>query len=317
MTPTQNQSPRHVPGIPDIAPANADNSARMRPGTAGLPAAHSSAGAVFPASSPQESAVSAIAAIGLSIGWKQRGAPAILSSGINLRAQQGHLTALVGPNGAGKSTLLRTLAGLQPPLAGSISLAGRDMAHIEVEERANLLACVFNERIESGYLTVAEFVAFGRYPYTNARNHLSAEDRRQIADALALVGMSGFARRSFASLSDGERQKVQIARAVAQNTPILMLDEPTAFLDAPSRIEIFDLAQRLARQSHKAVILCTHEIELALRSADELWILDRTHHFAAGAPFVIARSGAIDRAFNLPGVYFDSQSGTFRSRGIH
>lgn len=317
MTPAQNQSPRHVPGIPDIPSAISGSPVRMHPGIAELSSASSAASSIGASSSLQESTVPALTASGLSIGWKQRGGPAILSQGIDLRAEQGHLTALVGPNGAGKSTLLRTLAGLQPPLAGRISLAGRDMAHIGVEERANLLACVFNERIESGYLTAAEFVAFGRYPYTNARNRLSTEDRRHIADALALVGMSGFAQRTFASLSDGERQKVQIARAVAQNTPILMLDEPTAFLDAPSRIEIFDLAQRLAHQSNKAVILCTHEIELALRSADEIWILDRAHRFAAGSPFVIARSGAIDRAFNLPGVYFDAQSGTFRSRGIH
>ncbi|MCX8013426.1 MAG: ABC transporter ATP-binding protein [Rectinema sp.] len=253
----------------------------------------------------------------LAIGWKQGHTQTVLSRGISVRAIEGHLIALVGPNGAGKSTLLRTLAGLQPPLAGTISLAGQNMNHLSVEERAGLLACVFNEHIETGYLTVAEFVAFGRYPFTSARNRLSPEDHRHIAEALALVGMSGFGRRAFTSLSDGERQKVQIARAVAQDTPILMLDEPTAFLDAPSRIEIFDLAQRLARQARKAVILCTHEIELALRSADELWLLDREHRFSSGTPFFIARSGAIDRAFNLPGVYFDAQSGMFRSRRSH
>ncbi len=158
-------------------------------------------------------------------------------------------------------------------------------------------------------------MAFGRYPYTNAHNRLTGEDRRHIATALALVGMELFEKRTFSSLSDGERQKVQIARAVAQNTPLLVFDEPTAFLDAPSRIEIFRLAERLVQEAGKTVLLCTHEVDLALKTADELWVIDREHRFAAGSPFVVARSGAIGRAFDLPTVAFDVMSGTFRARG--
>ncbi|MEN6297570.1 MAG: ABC transporter ATP-binding protein [Rectinema sp.] len=255
-----------------------------------------------------------VEASSLAIGWKQGRNLQILARNINFQVATGHLIALVGPNGAGKSTLLRTIAGLQAPCGGSLTLLERDITLISAEERASLLACVFNERIEGGYLTVWEFAAFGRYPYTNARNRLTNEDRRHIATALALVGMERFATRTFSSLSDGEKQNVQIARVVAQNTPLLVFDEPTAFLDAPSRIEIFKLAERLVQEAGKTVLLCTHEVDLALKTADELWVIDREHRFSAGAPFVVARSGAIGRAFDLPTVAFDVISGTFRAR---
>jgi iron complex transport system ATP-binding protein len=256
-----------------------------------------------------------VEASSLEIGWKHGRNLQILARNIDFQVAVGRLIALIGPNGAGKSTLLRTIAGLQAPCGGSLTLFGKNVSLISVEERASLLACVFNERIEGGYLTVWEFAAFGRYPYTNARNRLTNEDRRHIATALALVGMEQFEKRTFSSLSDGERQKVQIARAVAQNTSLLVFDEPTAFLDAPSRIEIFRLAERLVQEAGKTVLLCTHEVDLALKTADELWVIDREHRFTSGSPFVVARSGAIGKAFDLPTVAFDAISGTFRARG--
>ncbi len=311
------QSPRHIPGIPDVS-----NPLGTLRGQAKSPAPGPETGERRTeqdraAPSPTKNGVPPLVleASSLAIGWKQGRNLQILARDINFRVAESHLIALVGPNGAGKSTLLRTVAGLQTPCGGSLTLRGRNVALISVEERASLLACVFNERIEAGYLTVWEFVAFGRYPYTNAHNRLTGEDRRHIATALALVGMELFEKRTFSSLSDGERQKVQIARAVAQNTPLLVFDEPTAFLDAPSRIEIFRLAERLVQEAGKTVLLCTHEVDLALKTADELWVIDREHRFAAGSPFVVARSGAIGRAFDLPTVAFDVMSGTFRARG--
>lgn len=250
----------------------------------------------------------------LSIGWRQGSKLNILAQDIKFKAKQGYLIALVGPNGAGKSTLLKTIAGLQPPCGGSLLLMGKDISRISIEERAQLIACVFPEQIETGFLTVWELVAFGRYPYTNARHRLTEEDRKQVTEALSMVGMQSFANRTVSSLSDGERQKVQIARAVAQSTALLIFDEPTAFLDAPSRIEVFKLAERLVRQAGKTLLLCTHEVDLALKTADELWVIDRAHRFSAGAPFVIAHSGAIGKAFDLPSVAFDVFSGTFRAR---
>lgn len=297
-------APRHVPGIPDTQhwPQRTD---------------------VTPASPYYQKAqrtdfktetAPILEAASLSIGWSQKRVPRILVQDINFKVMPGHFIALVGPNGAGKSTLLKTIAGLLAPCGGSFSLMGKRGSNLSVEERASLLSCVFNERIEAGYLTVWEFVAFGRYPYTNARNRLTPEDRQHISSALALVGMKGFAERTFSSLSDGERQKVQLARAVAQDTPLLIFDEPTAFLDAPSRIEIFRLADRLIQKASKTVLICTHEVDLALRTADALWVIDREHRFIAGSPSVIAHSGAIGRAFDLPTVVFDPVSGAFRAR---
>lgn len=322
-------APRHIPGIPDISEPLGKlfgQAAKSVPAAGHSDRDAAQEGPTFKPGDRNTKAVCAalpiasdtphfvIEARSLAIGWKQGRAQHILVGNIGFHVAAGHLIALVGPNGAGKSTLLRTVAGMQPPCGGTLTLLGRDIAHISVEERASLLACVFNERIEAGYLTVWEFVAFGRYPYTNARNRLTDEDRRHIATALSLVGMERFGARVFSSLSDGERQKVQIARAVAQNTPLLVLDEPTAFLDAPSRIEIFRLADRLVREAGKTVLLCTHEVDLALKTADELWVLDRQHRFAAGSPSVVAHSGAIGRAFDLPTVVFDAISGTFRAR---
>ncbi len=298
------EAPRHVPGIPD-------NVGRLPRGIS----AHTSP---FSQDVRRDEigreTTPILEAYSLSIGWIQRKIPHVLVSNINFKVTPGHLIALVGPNGAGKSTLLKTIAGLLAPCGGSFSISGSHGSTLSVEERASLLACVFNERIEAGYLTVGEFVAFGRYPYTNARNRLSLEDMRHIDHALELVGMREFIKRTFSSLSDGERQKVQLARAVAQDTPLLIFDEPTAFLDAPSRIEIFRLADRLIQEAGKTVLICTHEVDLALRTADVLWVIDREHRFLAGSPSVIAHSGAIGRAFDLPTVAFDPVSGAFHAR---
>ncbi|MFZ2636850.1 MAG: ABC transporter ATP-binding protein [Rectinemataceae bacterium] len=250
----------------------------------------------------------------LSIGWGKGGKRTVLASGISFDIASGSLTALVGPNGSGKSTLLRTLLGMQDALAGHVSLDGDDPKRMGAEERSLRAACVFTEKVDSGYFTVFDIVAFGRYPYTDARNRLGPEDLAKVEGALDAVGLRPFAGRRFAELSDGEKQKAQIARAVAQDTGILVFDEPTAFLDAPSRIEVFHLVAKLAHDEGKAVVLCTHEVDLALRFADELWVFDRAHRFEAGNPAVVSHSGAIGRAFDLPGVHFDPASGSFKAR---
>lgn len=258
-----------------------------------------------------------LSASNLAIGWGKGKKHHILSKNISLNVQAGNLTVLIGPNGSGKSSLLRTLAGLQPFLTGEILFENTRLHQLDAEERSKKIACVFNERIETGYFSVFDIVAFGRYPYTDSRNRLSPDDRQQILLALDAVGMTAFQNHVFSSLSDGEKQKVLIARVIAQNTPLLILDEPTAFLDAPSRIEIFSVAARLAHEAGKAVILCTHEIELALHYADMLWIMDREHHFTAGAPSVVAFTGAINRAFATATTRFDPASGTFKSIEKH
>lgn len=251
-------------------------------------------------------------ASGLSIGWGGRFERA-LSSGIDLKLGAGEFAALVGPNGSGKSTLLRTLAGLQAPLRGESSLCGKDARRLTVEERSRRAACVFTDRYDSGYFTVFDIVAFGRYPYTDARHRLEEGDLEAVRGAIAAVGLGKLAGRRFAELSDGERQKALVARAIAQDCPVLILDEPTAFLDAPARVEVFHIARDLARASGKAVVLSTHDIDHALRYADALWLMDREHRFKAGAPEDLATSGAIGRAFDGEGFRFDIGSGAFRS----
>jgi iron complex transport system ATP-binding protein len=255
---------------------------------------------------------SALAAKGLAIGWQGR-VEKILSSGIDLELGKGELAVLVGPNGSGKSTLLRTLAGFQSPLRGSTLLAGKDVRRISVEERARLAACVFTDRFDSGFFSVFDIVAFGRYPYTDTRGSLEKGDLDAVENAISAVGLSALSRRRFSELSDGERQKALIARAIAQDCPLLVLDEPGAFLDAPARAWVFHLVRELAHSAGKAIVLSTHDIDLALRSADRLWLMDGNHRFSAGAPEDLVLSGRIGRAFDGGGLVFDTRSGNFRS----
>jgi len=256
--------------------------------------------------------MSVLSARGLAIGWVGR-YESVLASGIELDVEEGELAVLIGPNGSGKSTLLRTLVGLQAPLGGSVTLCGGDVVRLSVEEKSRRAATVFTDRYDSGYFTVFDVVAFGRYPYTDARGRLEPRDLAAVRGAIASVGLSPLARRGFAELSDGERQKALIARAIAQDCPLLVLDEPTAFLDAPARVEVFHIVQNLARASRKAIVLSTHDIDHALRYADKLWLMDKEHRFRSGAPEDLAVSGGIGKAFDGEGFRFDLASGSFKS----
>jgi iron complex transport system ATP-binding protein len=262
-----------------------------------------------------------IAARGLAIGWRAAGRRSAageahagpLASGIDTEARGGRFIVVLGPNGAGKSTLLRTLVGAQEPLAGEVELCGAPVGKLSVEERATRAATVFTGPFDSGYFSVRDIVSFGRYPYTDARNRLGPRDREAVESAIASVGLEPLGHRRFRELSDGERQKALIARAVAQDCPVLVLDEPTAFLDAGARVEVFHLARKLARSAGKAVILSTHDVEHALRYADELWLLDRERRFSSGAPESLVLSGSMARAFDGGGFRFDPSIGAFRS----
>jgi iron complex transport system ATP-binding protein len=255
----------------------------------------------------------------LSVGYKSqgrradnRGSPRQVLSDLDLEVVPGRFVALLGPNGSGKSTLLRTIVGMQPSLSGSVTLGGHPLAKLDVAQRALRVAVVLTERFDPGWFTVSEIVAFGRYPYTDFRNDLGEEDRRVIAASLEAVGLADFAARRFSELSDGERQKAMIARALAQKAPLIVLDEPTAFLDAPARIEIFNLAKALARAG-QGILLSTHEVDLALREADSVWLIDRAGGLRVGLPEDLALSGAIGAAFDSPRLAFDPSTGTFRA----
>jgi iron complex transport system ATP-binding protein len=253
-----------------------------------------------------------LTAKGLAIGWRTR-VESPLAAGIDLELGPGDFAVLVGPNGAGKSTLLRTLAGHQAPLRGELSLCGDEVGRLSVEERSRRAACVFTDRFDPGYFTVFDIVAFGRYPYTGARNRLGERDLAAVEGAIGAVGLGSLVGRRLAELSDGERQKALIARAIAQDCPLLVLDEPTAFLDAAARVEIFHILRDIARFSGKAVVLSTHDVDHAIGYAGILWLMDANHRFMAGAPEDLATSGAMGRAFDGEGFRFDLVSGAFRS----
>ena len=252
----------------------------------------------------------------LVLGYQLAGARREVASGLDCGLRRGRLVALLGPNGAGKSTLLKTLAGLLPPLAGEIHLGERRLGDLPSEERARRLAVVFTERETPPHLSARELVALGRHPHTGWLGRLHRHDHAAIAAALAAVDAAGLADRSVDQLSDGELQRVAIARALAQEAEILLLDEATAFLDLPRRVETFKLLRRLAHQQNKAILISTHDLDLALRCADELWLLgppgELAGRLARGAPEELALAGTFGVVFASPEVHFDRETGSFR-----
>lgn len=233
-------------------------------------------------------------------------------SGVNSSLLAGELVCLIGPNGAGKSTLMRTLAGMQLPLAGNVRLMGENLAALTPAERARHLAVVLTERLDVGILSAYELVALGRYPYTDWLGGLTDEDHHAVQRALAAVGAVDLAARDVNELSDGERQKILIARALAQQPALLLLDEPTAFLDLPRRAEIVTMLRGLARTTGCAILLSTHDLDLALRTADRIWLLPKGGPLHQGAPEDLVLNGHFEAAFRAEGVTFDAYSGSFR-----
>lgn len=232
-------------------------------------------------------------------------------SGISVQLSGGRLTALIGPNGIGKSTLLRTLAAAQPPLAGEITIGGMPIAQMGRRQLARTLAMVFTDRAGAGGLTVRQVVSLGRQPHTGFLGRLSRSDRNAVDEAAQAVGIAHKLDSYMSELSDGERQKAMIARALAQGTPIIILDEPTAFLDAASRIETLQLLSRLARARHKAILLSTHDISATLPLADQLWLAS-TDGITAGCTEDLILAGALDGVFGHT-ARFDPLKGDFQA----
>lgn len=194
-----------------------------------------------------------------------------LAQGISIKAVGGQAVALIGSNGIGKSTLLRSMAGIVAPIDGRISLDGKNLLKLSAYERSETVSFVSTEIISTAYLTVEQVVALGRAPYSGWAFKLSAADRQAIADAMAMVGVTQLALRYLDTLSDGQRQRVMVARAIAQDTPLVLLDEPTAFLDPENRELIISLLCQLAHKTGKIVIFSTHEVELARQYCDTIW----------------------------------------------
>lgn len=236
-----------------------------------------------------------------------------IAENLSLALNPGDVVALIGPNGTGKTTLLRTLAGLLAPLSGSIALGGEPLHTLSAREKARRLGVVLTERPQTGYLTGFELAAAGRYPYTGWQGRLTADDVAIVDKALALVGAAGFRNRAVAQLSDGERQRVMVARALAQQPRLLLLDEVTSFLDLPRRVAFFSMLGELAEERGYAIVISTHELELALRCANQLWLYDGTR-LLDGAPEDLILSGDFARIFAGDGVSFDEAAGHFELR---
>lgn len=247
----------------------------------------------------------------LSIGYSNKKQQNLISTGINFDLQQGELTAIVGINGIGKSTLLRTLGNVQPKLKGEIHIDNKVMEDYKSGELASKISLVLTEKIASKNLTVLEVIALGRQPYTNWIGTLTSTDKAKITEAITLVKLEGLQHKKCYELSDGQLQKVMIARALAQDTSIILLDEPTSHLDLYHKATILKLLKQIAHKTNKTILFTTHEIEVALQLCDKILVLEK-HDSNFGTPNELIHSNKFDTLFPKDTIVFDATSGSFK-----
>ena len=243
----------------------------------------------------------------LTTGYSSR----VVTTDINASLVPGKLTSLLGSNGVGKSTLLRTLCTFLPPLGGEIILQGKSVSSLSSAELSKLIGVVLTERPDVQNMTVRDMVSMGRSPYTGFWGRLTEEDNRYVTEAMQLAGITSLETRMFSTLSDGERQKVMIAKVLAQQTPVILLDEPTAFLDFPSKVEMMRLLRRLAHEMQKIIFLSTHDVEMALQLSDRLWIM-HPGEVVIGKPAELSKSGELSRFIQADGIRFDPDLMSYR-----
>ena len=266
----------------------------------------------------------------LSIGYRTKAGTRVVAEGLQAAVCSGELTCLLGANGIGKSTLLRTLSAFQPALSGEVLIAASGnssasdisltshllpLTSLSDKELSRLIGVVLTEKPDIRNMTVRELVALGRSPYTGFWGTLHDQDWQVVDEAIDAVRIGQLRERMVHTLSDGERQKVMIAKALAQQTPIIFLDEPTAFLDFPSKVEMMQLLRRLAKEGQKTIFLSTHDFELALQVADRLWLME-ANQLNVGTPRELAQSGALARYVERPGITFDAQSLTIKINNL-
>lgn len=239
----------------------------------------------------------------LTLGYEQR----ILLDKVSTHITGGELVALLGRNGTGKSTLLRAIMGLEKPRNGEIVLHGKNIASLKPEELARGISFVTTDKVRIANLRCRDVVALGRAPYTNWIGQLQKEDEERVATAMRLVGMSDYAEKTMDKMSDGECQRIMIARALAQDTPIILLDEPTAFLDLPNRYELCLLLQKLAQTEGKCILFSTHDLDIALSLCNTIMLIDNPQLYSLPTSEMVA-SGHIERLFRNEAVTFDAQT---------
>ena len=242
----------------------------------------------------------------LDIGYSLRKRESLYSN-ISATVSQGELIALLGRNGIGKSTLLKTMAALLPPIAGVAKLAGEDLQTWTPAQVAKQIAFVPSHPIRTQGLSVSEMVGAGRYGFTNWIGYEQASDKEAIAKALEVVELSPLAHRDSSTLSDGEWQRASIARSLAQDTPLIFLDEPTAFLDMGNKYKVIHLLKELTQTAQKGILFSTHDLTLALQVCNTLWIMAEDG-FYAGTPAQLIQEGVLDTLFDSDGLVFDRQT---------
>lgn len=248
----------------------------------------------------------------LSIGYRIKGNDVkVVAHDINASLQSGELTCLIGSNGIGKSTLLRTLSAFQPRLDGDIVINDKNIDEFSDKQLARTIGVVLTTKPDVQNMSVTELVGLGRSPYTGFWGNLSEDDNRIVDEAIGMVNIGNLKHRMIQTLSDGERQKVMIAKALAQQTPVIFLDEPTAFLDYPSKVEMMQLLNRLSREADKTIFLSTHDLELALQIADTVWLMTN-ENIAIGTPKELSESGELSKFIERKGIVFDRETMTIK-----
>ena len=246
----------------------------------------------------------------LTIGYYSKKNTISVANNINLSLQKGKMVCVLGKNGIGKSTLLRTLSKVQPQLLGDIFINGQNLENITNTKLAQKMSLVLTEKIPENNLTVYELIALGRQPYTNWVGQLTNEDKMQIEIAIQQTNCQDIIHKKHTELSDGQLQKVMIARALSQNTELIILDEPTAHLDIQNRIETFQLLKKLSLELQKTIIISTHEINLALQLSDQLWLMN-DGVMLSGKTTSLIENGSVANLFSSELVTFDTKSKQF------
>ena len=241
----------------------------------------------------------------LYIGYSDGDSRRVVGEALNASLSSGVLTCLIGANGVGKSTLMRTIAAFQSPLHGNVYLDGRPIPSYTPHELSERIGVVLTEKNIQADLTVAEVVGLGRTPYTNFWGSLKEDDHRMVDEAITLVGLDTLRNRKIHQISDGERQKALIAKTLAQQTPIIFLDEPTAFLDYPSKISMMQMLRRLAHEQNKLILLSTHDLEIAFQTADNIWLL-QNKEMKTGTLDELSQSGAISAFLDSDELHYDT-----------
>lgn len=251
-----------------------------------------------------------LSAKGLSTGYSSKKGQNVIGAAIHVELKSGRLIALIGANGIGKSTLLRTLTGIQKPLLGEIILNEKNISSYSPLQLAQQLSIVLTESLPPSNLTVFELVALGRQPYTNWIGKLALEDIEKINQAMELTQIGHLSQKKHYEISDGQLQKVLVARALAQDTPLIILDEPTTHLDLLHKVSLLKLLKKLALETKKCVLFSTHDLDLALQLSDEMIVMN-SEKTVQDVPDNLVRGGILNSLFKDENIYFDAEKGKF------